>query len=115
MVRENLRKAITQSGLVVKEIADKSGVKKTTIDNWIGNRPTTPRVNDLVSVARVLGVSAEWIVTGERSINWYPDRIKDIVEDLKLLDSDDELDAVRTLAHHYAERRRAQSEEAEGG
>jgi transcriptional regulator with XRE-family HTH domain len=60
-IRDNLREAIALSGLVVKEISSKSGIAKGTIDNWVGSNPTSPRVVDLVPVARVLEVSVEWI------------------------------------------------------
>lgn len=107
-VRENLRKAIAQSGLVVKEIADRSNVKKATIDNWVGNRPTTPRVNDLVEVAKVLGVTAEWIVTGISPEYWYPPYIAGIVEELKTIKDDSALESIRVVVHSFAEKAKEQ-------
>jgi len=104
MVRERLREAIAQSGFVMKEIADKTGKKKATLDNWVGSSPTSPRAIDLVPVARVLGVSVEWIIDGVHPDYWYPRRIADIVEDLKIIDDDFALDPIRTLAHTAAER-----------
>jgi transcriptional regulator with XRE-family HTH domain len=106
-VRENLREAIAQSGLVIKEIAEKSKVKKATIDNWVGNPPTMPRAIDLVMVAQVLGVTADWIVTGKVPNGWRaPSRIAPIVDDLMILD-DNELETVAVMIHPLAEAHRA--------
>jgi transcriptional regulator with XRE-family HTH domain len=65
MLRNNLKTAISNSGLIVKEIAEKSGVNKRTIDKWVGIRATEPRVNDLYKVCKVLSVTMEWLVDGE--------------------------------------------------
>ncbi|MDR2797937.1 MAG: hypothetical protein LBB80_06305 [Treponema sp.] len=70
MIRENLKAAIDKSGLVVKEVAVKSNVKKRTIDKW-------------VSSVRNTGWAWE-----------LPPRITDIVHDLVVLD-DRELDIIR--------------------
>jgi transcriptional regulator with XRE-family HTH domain len=114
-VRGNLREAIAQSGFVIKEIAAKSGIKKATIDNWVGISPTTPRAPDLVPVARILGVTVEWLVDGTGPQFWYPKKIEDIVEDLKIIDDENALDSVRAVAHTFAERVRARSRDTGGG
>lgn len=68
MIRNNLKTAINNSGLIVKEIAAKSGVKKRTIDKWVGADATEPKVNDLYKVCQILGVTVEWVVAGEYGI-----------------------------------------------
>jgi len=65
MLRENLRTAIGNSRLIVKEISAKSGVNKRTIDKWVGASRTEPRVGDLHEVCKVLGVTIEWLLTGK--------------------------------------------------
>jgi transcriptional regulator with XRE-family HTH domain len=65
MLRDNLKAAISKSGLIVKEIAAKSEVKKRTIDKWVGISATEPKVNDLYKVCKVLSVTMEWVVDGE--------------------------------------------------
>jgi transcriptional regulator with XRE-family HTH domain len=65
MLRENLKKAISESGLYVKEIALRAGVNKRTIDKWIGVENTEPKVNDLYEVCKVLDITVEWVVAGE--------------------------------------------------
>ena len=111
MLRNNLRTAIADSGLIVKEIAAKSGVKKRTIDKWVGIEANEPKVNDLYNVCMVLKTTMEWIVNGEAGTEYVksiikndpravqvPDRIFPIVEGLLLLD-DRELSAILANVH----------------
>jgi transcriptional regulator with XRE-family HTH domain len=102
MLRDSLKAAVAKSGLIVKEIAAKSGVKKRTIDKWVGIGATEPKVKDLYKVCKVLAVTMEWVVDGEAGTEYVrtivrndpfsvrvPDRIKDIVGNLLLLDEDE--------------------------
>jgi len=99
MIRKNLKTAISNSGMIVKDIAAKSGVKKRTIDKWVGSEATEPKVNDLYKVCKILGITIEWVVEGEKGLEYVrktikndprsiqvPDRISPIVEGLLLLD-----------------------------
>jgi len=57
---------IGRSGMTLDELSLKSGVSTKTIQNWTRNAsPTTPRIDQGVMVAQVLGVSAEYLVTGK--------------------------------------------------
>jgi len=99
MIRDNLKEAITKSGLIVKEIAAESRVNKRTIDKWLGRAETVPKVNDLYRVCVTLGVSLEEIVDGERGTAYLrlliekrgkprrrPDQIQPIIKILETLD-----------------------------
>jgi len=99
MIRNNLRTAIATSGLIVKEISAISGVKKRTIDKWVGVEATEPKVNDLYNVCKALKTTMEWLVDGDSGTEYIktiirndpravqvPDRIFPIVERLLLLD-----------------------------
>jgi len=68
MIRDNLRSAVGKSGLIIKEISNKSGVKKRTIDKWLGKEGTEPKAIDLYKVSVSLGVTMEEIVDGHRGI-----------------------------------------------
>ena len=107
MLRDNLKTAISNSGMIVKEIAAKSGVNKRTIDKWVGASGTEPKVNDLYKVCKVLVTTMEWLVDGDAGANYIrkiirndpkaiqvPDRISPIVECLLLLE-DKELRSIR--------------------
>jgi len=57
---------IRRSGMTLDEISLKSGVSTKTIQNWTRNAsPTMPRIDQGVMVAQVIGVSAEYLVTGK--------------------------------------------------
>jgi transcriptional regulator with XRE-family HTH domain len=57
---------IRRSGMTLDEISLKSGVSTKTVQNWTRNAsPTMPRIDQGVMVAQVLGVSAEYLVTGK--------------------------------------------------
>jgi transcriptional regulator with XRE-family HTH domain len=102
MLRNNLKTAIGNSGLIVKEIAHKSKVNKRTIDKWVGASETEPKVKDLYKVCIVLNVTMEEIVAGKKGSEFVkkvikndpsaiqvPERIFPIVERLLLLDARD--------------------------
>jgi transcriptional regulator with XRE-family HTH domain len=109
MIRENLKTAIARSGLFIKEVAAKSGVKKRTIDKWVGSEETEPRVIDLYKVCVALRITMEEVADGEAGIQYIreyvrekgwqfapPERIADIVEAADRL-SDEQLDYVMGL------------------
>lgn len=53
------------AGMFVKELAALSGVNKYSIDNYLNKRGQLPSVEAAVKIARALGVSVEYLVTGE--------------------------------------------------
>jgi transcriptional regulator with XRE-family HTH domain len=55
------------SGMLVKELAALSGVNKSSIDNYLNKREQTPSVESAVKIAKALGVSVEYLVTGEEN------------------------------------------------
>jgi len=65
--KENLKSELEYSGMLVKELATKSGVNKWSLDNYLNARGQIPSVEVGVKIAKALGVSAEYLVTGEDS------------------------------------------------
>jgi transcriptional regulator with XRE-family HTH domain len=63
--KENLKAELTYSGMLVKELAELSGIKKHTIDNYLNTHNSMPLADAAVSIAKVLGVSVEYLVTGQ--------------------------------------------------
>jgi len=73
--KENLKERLSFSGMYVKELAALSGIKKQTIDSYLNVHNCMPSAYAAVAIARVLGVSAEYLVTGEeihKKNNPYP-------------------------------------------
>ena len=65
--KENLKSELTFSGMLVKELAAKSGVNKYSLDNYLNARGQIPSVEVGYRIAQALGVSVEYLVTGEES------------------------------------------------
>jgi transcriptional regulator with XRE-family HTH domain len=65
MLKENLRKAVKESGLYVKEVSARSGVPKRTIDKWLELEGINPRAMDLYKVGQALGKSVEELLAGK--------------------------------------------------
>jgi transcriptional regulator with XRE-family HTH domain len=63
--RENLKEQLSLSGMYVKELAALSGVKKQTIDSYLNVHNCMPSADAAVAIAKVLGVSVEYLVTGK--------------------------------------------------
>jgi transcriptional regulator with XRE-family HTH domain len=63
--RENLKSELTYQDMLVKELAVLSGVNKFSINNYLNARGQVPSVEAAVKIARVLGVSVEYLVMGE--------------------------------------------------
>ena len=62
--RENLKAELTYSDMLVKELAKLSGVKKQTIDSYLREKNNIPSIEAGVKIAQALGVSVEYLVTG---------------------------------------------------
>jgi len=65
--RENLKSELKYLDMPVKELAAKSGINKLTIDHWLSAKGKIPLLDKGVKIAQALGVSVEYLVTGEDS------------------------------------------------
>jgi transcriptional regulator with XRE-family HTH domain len=63
--RENLKAELQYRGRTVMELSALSGVKKTTLDSYLKEKAYSPSAELAVHIARALGVSVEYLVTGE--------------------------------------------------
>jgi transcriptional regulator with XRE-family HTH domain len=63
--RENLKQEMAYLDMQVKQLAALSGVKPQTIASYLGARAKIPSANAAVQIARALGVSVEYLVTGK--------------------------------------------------
>lgn len=66
--RENLKAELDYQGMLVKELAEKSGISKKTIDHYLITNPREPLVTNAVAIAKALNVSVEYLVEGKNSI-----------------------------------------------
>ncbi|MBR1615741.1 MAG: helix-turn-helix transcriptional regulator [Treponema sp.] len=63
--RDRLRAVIEYKGLSVKELASKTEISYSTFLSYIDARGTLPNVLTAVRLAKILGVSVEWLVAGD--------------------------------------------------
>ena len=66
--RDNLKQELSFSGMLVKELAMASGVKKRALDTYLlCENASMPPADIAVKIADVLGVSVEFLVTGKET------------------------------------------------
>ncbi|MBQ9207456.1 MAG: helix-turn-helix transcriptional regulator [Treponema sp.] len=65
--RENLRNELNFQDLQTKELAQKTGINKRTLDGYLAKNGNEPTVGNAVKIAQVLGVSVEYLTTGKDS------------------------------------------------
>ena len=63
--KENLKSELAYKGMLVKELAAKTGISRHTLDNYLNVREHIPTLDVAVKIAKVLDVSVEYLATGE--------------------------------------------------
>ena len=61
---ENLRSELDYQGLIVKELAAKTGININTLNHYLSGNKSMPRADAAVKIARALDVTVEYLVTG---------------------------------------------------
>jgi len=64
--KANLRTELDFQGLTVKELSAKTGIAKGTLDCYLGVRASMPPADIATKIANALGVSVEYLVTGQK-------------------------------------------------
>ena len=65
--KENLKSELAFQDMLVKELSEKTGVSRRTLDNYLRENPATPTAENAVKIAQALGVSVEYLVTGKQA------------------------------------------------
>jgi transcriptional regulator with XRE-family HTH domain len=64
--RENLKQELQFNSMLVKELAAKSRVNKRALDTYLlSENASIPPADTAVRIAKALGVSVEYLITGE--------------------------------------------------
>jgi len=85
--KENLKSELTYSGILVKELAALSGVNKRTIDNYLNTHNCMPSADAAVRIAGALGVTVEYLLTGDEKRERKPPPLPDSRAVLKNLEA----------------------------
>ena len=64
---KNLKQELIYSGILKKELAVKAGINKRAIDTYVRTNSSMPPADTAVKIAKALGVTVEYLVTGEES------------------------------------------------
>jgi transcriptional regulator with XRE-family HTH domain len=64
---ENLRSELDYQGLVVKQLAAKTGINIHTLNHYLSGKKSMPPADTAVKIASALDVSVEYLVTGNTS------------------------------------------------
>lgn len=104
--KENLKAELSFKGMMVKELAEKTKINKSTLDNYLRDKHSSPTVENAVKIARALDVSVEYLVTGNDGKSAPKENmaiIHHINSDLRKLDSYDLL-SIFSLIKRMAEK-----------
>jgi transcriptional regulator with XRE-family HTH domain len=111
---QRLHETIEFNGLLQKELAAKAGIKKRALDMYLGSRQCMPPADVAVKIASTLGVTVEYLVTGEArpendAVLKYV-KYRDIIDELPYLPENTLKglkDIVKTIASQERERRKS--------
>jgi transcriptional regulator with XRE-family HTH domain len=89
---DRLRSEIEYACLNHKEFAAKAGIKKRALDGYLGVQQSMPPADVAVKMAKVLGLSVEYLVTGKEvqnstDISKYI-QFREVLDDLLVLPYD---------------------------
>jgi transcriptional regulator with XRE-family HTH domain len=85
--KENLKSELNYSGMMVKELAALSRVNKRTIDNYLNTHNCMPSADAAVRIAGALGVTVEYLITGDEKRERKPPPLPDSRAVLKNLEA----------------------------
>jgi len=108
---DNVNNLIKHQRTTQEWVASHTQIKYQTLRGWI-TKGILPRADEAIMIARVLGTTVEFLYDGADTSRSYPDRISDIVEDLKVIKEESALDPIRSLAHIAAERARTKGNDS---
>jgi transcriptional regulator with XRE-family HTH domain len=89
--KDNLKAQLHYVDMPVKELAIRTGIKKKTIDTYLGARSCNPSAESAVLIADALGVTVEFLINGQqgeklRPLSSFPKDIQSVVKVMEKLD-----------------------------
>jgi len=70
--RDNLREAIGYCGIEQKELAHQAGISLRSLESYLREKSSIPSADKAVKIAKVLGVTVEYLVNGDKSSKKIP-------------------------------------------
>jgi transcriptional regulator with XRE-family HTH domain len=91
--KENLKSELAYQDMMVKELSSLTGISKHTLDNYLNVRGYMPSADVAVRIAHALGVTVEYLVTGDENLQDKSSNkpvIRSLIQNFKLLNEDDQ-------------------------
>ncbi|MCL2270671.1 MAG: helix-turn-helix domain-containing protein [Treponema sp.] len=91
--KENFKSELLYQDIQVKELAEITGISRYTLGNYLSVRERIPTADVAVKIAQALGVSVEYLVTGEEHIiekSSFGPEIRGWIQNYKQLSEDDQ-------------------------
>lgn len=83
---ERVKALARQNNTTIEVVAAAAGLTRNSYNSYRA-KGNLPRADEAVMIAKALGVTVEYLVTGESTASWRPpSRIASIVDDLLVLD-----------------------------
>lgn len=104
--RDNLKSELEYQDIQLKELAEKTGISKNTLGNYLTGHNSIPSADSAVKIAQALGVTVEYLVTGKSmsgSNQVYSPKIREIIKEIQDLDEFD-IDSVLSLVESMKKR-----------
>ena len=86
--KDNLKSELNYKDILVKELAATTGISRKTLDNYLNSREYMPPADVAVKIAQVLGVTVEYLVTGDDFSQYrssFGTEIKELIQNFKNL------------------------------
>jgi len=83
--KENLRSELDYQDLTVKELSNKTGIAKGTLDCYLGVRASMPPADVAAKIAGALGVTVEYLLTGRETRKQEKELDQDLRAIIKIL------------------------------
>jgi transcriptional regulator with XRE-family HTH domain len=113
MFKVNLRAELDYQGLSVRELSEKTGISKRTLDCYLRTQASIPPADVAVRIADALGVSVEFLVKGKSADNSPgPQIVRSTLQIMLRLDDRDR-ETIYGLARVLRSQTQPQPQEAE--
>lgn len=97
--KTRLKEEMEYKGIQHKELAAMADIKPRALLTYVASNPSMPPADVAVKIAKALGVSVEYLVTGEDFLhNSKYAEIQEIVKDLSSLNKE-QLDTLKKMIH----------------
>ena len=87
-IGEKIKEARTNAGLSQQKLADAVGVKAGTVSSWEAGR-TEPDAVTIAKIAKLTGVTGDFLLGMPTDYQTLPDNIKDLAEQMAALSQSD--------------------------